>query len=229
MYRLRKKNGQAIASGLRDKLLEIRTVEKNWPAVAAMAAEEFVRRPSQQAFTECKKACDKAKVWPKVRESLLRYLGNGELPWEQKGWPLPESGLDRPRANKQNRFPLVGDLIDIAILEKKPDQVLRWYDQRPKDPLGGTGFLKTPLPQPFKSTRRSGRWPSGNRRRNDSLRRSSPAPTRKRPDTCEKPPRSCFNKKDGRVAALFAKIAATAPPQTSSDRDPGWLGRKADR
>jgi len=139
VYRLRKKNGQASASGLRDKLLEIRTVEKNWPAVAAMAAEEFVRRPSQQAFTECKKACDKAKVWPKVRESLLRYLGNGELPWEQKGWPLPESGLDRPRANKQNRFPLIGDLIDIAILEKKPDQVLRWYDQRPKDRFGWYG------------------------------------------------------------------------------------------
>jgi hypothetical protein len=31
----------------------------------------------------------------------------------------------------------VGDLIDIAILEKKPDQVLRWYDQRPKGRFGG--------------------------------------------------------------------------------------------
>ena len=134
-----KEKWPGIASGLRDKLLEIRTVEKNWPAVAAMAAEEFVRRPSPQAFTECKKTCDKARVWPRVRESLLRYLENGELPWEQKGWPLPESGLDRPRANKQNRFPLVGDLIDIAILEKKPDQVLRWYDQRPKDRFGWYG------------------------------------------------------------------------------------------
>jgi hypothetical protein len=27
----------------------------------------------------------------KVRESLLRYLEKGELPWKQKGWPLPES------------------------------------------------------------------------------------------------------------------------------------------
>lgn len=26
---------------------------------------------------------------------------------------------------------VVGDLIDIAILEKKPDQVLKWYDRRP--------------------------------------------------------------------------------------------------
>jgi uncharacterized Zn finger protein len=43
-----------IASDLRDKLREIRMVEKNWPAVAAMQAEEFVRRPSRQAFIECK-------------------------------------------------------------------------------------------------------------------------------------------------------------------------------
>lgn len=33
--------------------------------------------------------------------------------------------------DRRNRFPLVDDLIDIAILEKKPDQELKWYDQRP--------------------------------------------------------------------------------------------------
>lgn len=37
----------------------------------------------------------------------------------------------------RNQFPLVDDLIDIAILEEKPDQVLRWYDQHPgEDRLG---------------------------------------------------------------------------------------------
>ena len=128
-----------ITAGLRGKLRGIRTVEKNWPVVAAMQVEEFVRHPSRQAFTECEKACDKAKVWPKVRESLLCYLEKGEPPWKQMSWPLPESGLDRPHADQRNRFPLIGDLIDIAILEKKPDQVLRWYDQRPKGHFGGYG------------------------------------------------------------------------------------------
>ena len=128
-----------IASGLRNRLLEIRTLEKNWAAVAAMRAEEFVRHPSRQAFTDCEKASGRVKAWPKVREHLLYYLEKGALPWKQKGWPLPESGLDRPDADKRNQFPLIGDLIDIAILEKKPDQVLRWYDQRPKGGFGWYG------------------------------------------------------------------------------------------
>ena len=128
-----------IAAGLRDKLREIRTVEKNWPVVATMQVEEFVRRPSRQSFTECKKACGKAKAWPKVREALLRYLEKGELPWKQKGWALPGSGLDRPDTDQRRQFPLVDDLIDIAILEKKPDQVLRWYDQGPKGRFGWCG------------------------------------------------------------------------------------------
>jgi len=133
------KKWPGIAAGLRDKMREIRTVEENWPVVAALQVEEFVCHPSRQAFTECKKASDKTMTWPKVRESLLSYLEKGELPWKQKGWPLPESGLDRPDANQRNRFPLVIDLIDIAILEKKPDQVLKWYDQRPQGHFGWLG------------------------------------------------------------------------------------------
>ena len=128
-----------IAAGLRNRLREIRTLEKNWPVIAAMQVEEFVRHPSWQVFTECEKDCEKVKVWSNVRESLLCYLEKGELPWKQKGWPLPESGLDRPDANRRNRFPLVDTLIGIAIAEKKPDQVLRWYDQRPKDRFGWYG------------------------------------------------------------------------------------------
>jgi uncharacterized Zn finger protein len=138
--RATEKKWPGIAANLRDKLREIRTVEKNWSAVAAMQIEEFVRRPSRQAFTDCQKACGKAKVWPKVRKSLLRYLEKSKLPWKQKDWPLPESGLDQPDADQRNRFPLVDDLIDIAILEKKPDQVLKWYDQRPKSRFGWHGI-----------------------------------------------------------------------------------------
>jgi uncharacterized Zn finger protein len=128
-----------LAAGLRDKMREIRTLEQNWPVAAALQVEEFVRRPSCHAFTECQPASDKTEAWPKVRQALLRYLEKGELPWKQKDWPLPKSGLDRPGADQRQRFPLLSELINIAILEKKPDQVLKWYDQRPQGHFGGLG------------------------------------------------------------------------------------------
>jgi uncharacterized Zn finger protein len=115
---------------------EIRTREQNWPVVAALEVEEFVREPSTRAFTECRKAGKKTGAWPRVRASLLGYLETGEPPWKQKDWPLPESGLNRPEADRRIRFPLLDDLISIAILEKKPEQVLKWYDQRPKGRFG---------------------------------------------------------------------------------------------
>jgi len=128
-----------ITTDLRGRLQEVRKIEEDWPAVAAIEVEEFVRRPSLQAFTESKKVSSKVGFWPQIRVSLLLYLENGDLPWEQEGWPLPKSGLDQPEAKQNNRFPLIHHLIDIAILEKKPDQILRWYDQRPKSRFGWYG------------------------------------------------------------------------------------------
>lgn len=129
-----------IASGLRVKLRDIRTRQKNWPVVAAMQAEDFVRRPSWNSFLDCQKAGDKAKAWPQVREHLLHYLETGKLPWSQKGWPLTDSGQDTPEPDRQERFPKIDNLIEIAINEKKPDQVLHWYDQRPKNSFGWYGI-----------------------------------------------------------------------------------------
>ncbi len=137
--RATKEKWPGLAAGLRDRLREIRALEKNWPAVAAMQAEEFVRRPSRKAFRDCKGASSKVKAWPTVRECLLGYLEKGDLPWEQEGWPLPETHLDAPATGQKDRFPMVGDLICIAILEKKPDEVLRWYDRLPQERFGWYG------------------------------------------------------------------------------------------
>jgi uncharacterized Zn finger protein len=127
------------ATRLRSHLREIRKRQKNWPVVAAIQAEEFVRQPSRQTFTECKKAAGKVEAWPEVRERLLLYLENGEPPWKQKGWPLPDSGLDVPAPERKNRFPLVSELIEMAILEKTPERVLYWYDRLPKKQYGWYG------------------------------------------------------------------------------------------
>lgn len=125
-----------IASNLRGKLREIRTRQKDWIAVAAMQADEFVRHASQATYKDCKKASEKVKVWPKVRQCILTYLESGILPWEQQGWPLPKTDLDQTDVHHQKQFPMIENLIDIAIFEKKPDQVLRWYDQRPQRRYG---------------------------------------------------------------------------------------------
>lgn len=134
-----KEKCSGTASGLRDTLREIRTRQKNWPAVAAMRAEDFVRYPSRQSFMECKKACGRLKAWPSVREYLLCYLEKGELPWKKNDWPLPESGLEAPTKGIKDRFPLINDLIKIAILEKRPELVLYWYDKGSKDRFGWLG------------------------------------------------------------------------------------------
>lgn len=101
-----------------------------------MQVEQFVRDPSRQSFADCRKTAEKVKAWPKVRECLFDYLENGKFPWRQEGWPLQETGLDAPEAGQRERFPMVDRLIDIAILEMKPDQVLYWYDRLAQNRFG---------------------------------------------------------------------------------------------
>jgi len=98
-----------------------------------MQTEEFVRYPSEKTFLECQKPNAKTKTWPKVREHLLTYLEKGELPWKQKGWPLGKSSQTTPDSSFRNTFPMMDVLIDIAILEKKPEKVIYWYDQLRKN------------------------------------------------------------------------------------------------
>lgn len=127
------KEAPGIASDLRNRLKEICSSQKDWVAVGTMQAEEFIRHPSTQTYTECKKANVKTKTWPKVQEHLLVYLEKGELPWKQKGWPLGKSNQSKPDKSYCNTFPMTGVLIDIAILEKHPNRVLFWYDHSQKN------------------------------------------------------------------------------------------------
>ena len=128
-----------IASQLRGELLNIRTRKKDWPSVAAMRVYEFVQYPSDKAYSDCKNTSDKIKLWSKVRESLLRYLESGMLPWKQEDWPLPETGFAYSESRRGGEFPMIGYLIDIAILEKNPEQALAWYDKLPKNRYGWSG------------------------------------------------------------------------------------------
>ncbi len=125
-----------IAQSLRNRLKTIRADQNAWPVLAALEVEEFVHSPSHEALADCEKASRKIDLWPAVREHLLAYLESGVLPWKQKGWPLPPTGLDASERSPRQTFPLVDELIDIAIHEKDPERVLYWYDRRPKSRFG---------------------------------------------------------------------------------------------
>ena len=127
------KESPGITSDLRSSLKKIRSLQKDWVSVATMQVEEFVWHPSINTYIECEKANVKTKIWPKVREHLLVYLEKGELPWKQKDWLLGKSNQSKHNRLYRSTFPMTDILIDIAILEKKPDRVLFWYDQLQKN------------------------------------------------------------------------------------------------
>jgi uncharacterized Zn finger protein len=78
----------------------------------------------------------------------MHYLETGKLPRSSRraannraipAWPLPESGLTDDADRRYLRFPIVDTLIPIAVAEKRPDEILRWYDQR-KPEVSGWGW-----------------------------------------------------------------------------------------
>jgi uncharacterized Zn finger protein len=124
------KQWPGIAKQLKDTLREMREREGNWLKVAAFRAEDFLQSPSFHTFQDMKKAAEMAKAWPEVRAAALLYLEIGKLPQSDATWPLPETGVKEDREARKSEFPMIDVLIDIAIEEKRPDEVLRWYDQR---------------------------------------------------------------------------------------------------
>ncbi len=136
-----RKQYPGIASHLRDALLTIKTRRRDWPAVAILRVEEFVRTPSVQTFEDCRGTAQRLDIWTMVRHMLLEHLVDGRLPWKQPEWPLPIPGKDAPKPERRDTFPRFTTLIDIAIREEKPEEVLRWYDGRPGKHVFGHGAL----------------------------------------------------------------------------------------
>ncbi len=129
------------ASQLRGILREIRERQGDWLSAAAFRADDFFVRPEIGAFKALHEAAESAGVWPAVKAAVMHYLETGELPERveriAKGqtippWQLPETGLRETIDNGGRNFPLVGTLLDIAIEEKRPEEVLRWYDYSEK-------------------------------------------------------------------------------------------------
>ena len=121
-----------IASSLKNALLEIRQQKKDWPFVAALRAEDFFKDPSLKAFKDLQKAGEKAKVWPIVRKACLDFLETGVNPGGKTGWPLPDTGFGISDRSRLGKPPHAGILIDIAIDEKRVNDVLCLHEVHKK-------------------------------------------------------------------------------------------------
>lgn len=126
-----KQDSPGIAARLREKLVYLRTMQKDWEAVIAMRVENFSGSPSVQTYDECKASCDHLDLWPPVRLCLLESLEKATLPWDMQAWPFENRLLrstDARRINKDRRNEI---LTDLAIHEQDPERVLMLYDKRP--------------------------------------------------------------------------------------------------
>lgn len=126
-----------IANGLKEELLDIRRGERDWIFVAAVLADDFFGNPSLDAFKELKKASEKAHVREPVGKAVLHFLETGKGPQQsRRDWPLPDTGLEKPERRRSGEHPLTPVLIDIAIFEKRLEDVLKWYYRHKKNRQG---------------------------------------------------------------------------------------------
>lgn len=131
------KRWPGIASQLRASFVEMRKGAQDWTSVAALHADDFFAEPSLKTFQTLQQAAKRAGVLPAVRAAALHYLETGAVPKPSTlPWPLPDGGLKPAIERPAARPPMTDTLIDIAIAEKRPDEVLRWYDQRKPRPRG---------------------------------------------------------------------------------------------
>lgn len=124
-----------IAASLRRLRTEIYFDRADWPRVLIYHVCEFVESESTNNYAEVEKVAARIQLWPQVRTLLLEYLQSGVVPWQQPGWNLPmPDQVELSRGGRgRNEFPKVEVLIEIAIMEKDPAEVVRGYERLPKD------------------------------------------------------------------------------------------------
>jgi len=128
-----------IAWRLAEQLRDMASRKKQHANIASLLALEFFYRPDTTLYCKLEKVTQRIRCWPAVREALLAYLETGVHPDLQPAkkhntkalslnWPLPPCDLLLPKSTRTtNPFPNTGVLVNIAIYEKRPDDVLKWY------------------------------------------------------------------------------------------------------
>ena len=130
---LREKDPQTAAE-LQAFVLRRREAAGDLPGLAAVVADEFLRGPTLDSYRPLEQAARRAGCWDAVRAGALRFLETGLLPLEPGPpaaalpWPLPDTGIRDGVDQRKSPPPMTRPLLDIALVEKRPDDTLRWYD-----------------------------------------------------------------------------------------------------
>ncbi len=115
---------------------------------AALRADQFFASPGPKTFSALLEAAGRVKAKKPIEKAARRFLETGVLPEAKKGsskraaWPLPVPCLPPAARDRSSEAPLYTPLVEIAMAEEKPDEVLEWYDLAPKS---GRGVLSVPL------------------------------------------------------------------------------------
>lgn len=155
-----------IAKILAQRLHDRAQQKKDRPLVAAFLVDKFFDSPDVASFKLVEKATAPLGLWESVRAGMLKWLETGIRPELRSGttspkdtkssgkhtalpatteprtaWPLPDTGLARTKENgRYSQFPYRSVLIEIAIYEKRNDDVLALYGEKPKHTLFGFWF-----------------------------------------------------------------------------------------
>ncbi len=134
------KNSPGIADQLAKAMAELARSRKQWKVAAAHAAWEFFDRPGCDKFSALAAAAERAGCLVPVKRQALEFLENGRLPFSVTAknngpsviflpdWPLPFPDYLLPLLRNGDQRPHYDILIDMAIAEHRPDEILRWYD-----------------------------------------------------------------------------------------------------
>ncbi len=143
-------NHPGIISNLEDRLRTIREKTGDYLSATTFYADDFFSNPSLHTFQELCEAARKAKVGPAVEAWGRYFLETGHLPRtkgrKRKGepddkWPLPKTEFEKDIDASEG--PMIHLLIELAIAEKKPTEVLKWYDLKTPTTHYSWGYMYT--------------------------------------------------------------------------------------
>lgn len=121
---------------LRKQLQTINLRSGNPLAGLAIQAEEFFNAPSSNGFQALCGAARELGVSEGVDAWGRHFLQTGRRPGSGRKrksdpelkWPLPAPEIEMPAQRGEVEAPMVDVLIRLAIDEKQPNEVLKWYD-----------------------------------------------------------------------------------------------------